>query len=66
MFARQRDTGVTGEVRGLLKDPATGLAGRDPQARWRGRRNHTLKAELNDWSLALGIARHSNPANGGE
>ncbi|NQW53792.1 MAG: hypothetical protein HQ465_21405, partial [Rhodospirillales bacterium] len=31
MFARQLDTGFAGEVRGLVTDPVTGLAGRDPE-----------------------------------
>ncbi len=31
MFARQLDTGFAGEVRGLVTDPLTGLAGRDPE-----------------------------------
>ena len=32
MFARQVDTGLVSEVRGLVNDPVTGLAGRDPEA----------------------------------
>ncbi len=32
IFARQLDTGFAGEVRGLVTDPATGLAGKDPEA----------------------------------
>lgn len=31
MFARQLDTRFAGEVRGLVTDPVTGLAGRDPE-----------------------------------
>ncbi|MDB5489410.1 MAG: hypothetical protein JWQ58_3125 [Reyranella sp.] len=31
MFARQLDTGFAGEVRSLVTDPVTGLAGRDPE-----------------------------------
>jgi len=31
MFARQLDTGFAGEVRGLVSDPVTGLAGKDPE-----------------------------------
>ena len=32
MFARQLDTGFAGEIRNLLHDPETGLAGKDPEA----------------------------------
>ena len=32
MFARRLDTGFAGAVRGLVTDPATGLAGKDPEA----------------------------------
>lgn len=31
MFARQLDTGFAGEVRGLVTDPVTGLAAKDPE-----------------------------------
>jgi len=31
MFARQLDTGFAGEVRNLLHDPETGLAGKEPE-----------------------------------
>jgi hypothetical protein len=31
MFARQLDTGFAGEIRALVHDPATGLAGKDPE-----------------------------------
>ncbi|MCC8430380.1 hypothetical protein LJ725_15505 [Reyranella aquatilis] len=49
MFARQLDTGFTGEVRGLATDPATGLAGKDPEAALAGiARTITLLAELKD------------------
>ncbi len=30
-FARRLDTGFAGAVRGLVTDPATGLAGKDPE-----------------------------------
>lgn len=66
MFARQLDTGGAVVVRGLLNDPTTGLAGREPVARWRDRRTIPLQAELNDWFLALAIARRAKPANGGD
>ncbi len=56
MFARQLDTGFTGEVRGLATDPATGLAGKDPEAALAGiARTITLLAELKD--RYLGQAR---------
>lgn len=32
MFARQLDTGFSGEVRNLLHDPDVGLAGQEPEA----------------------------------
>ena len=49
MFARQLDKGFAGEVRGLVTDPATGLAGTDPEAALAGiARTITLLAELKD------------------
>ena len=53
MFARQLDTGFAGEVRGLVNDPATGLAGLDPEAARAGiAETIPLLAELKDRYLA--------------
>ena len=52
-LARQLDTGFAGEVRGLVHDPATGLAGRDPEAALAGIADTIpLLAELKDRYLA--------------
>ena len=52
-LARQLDTGFAGEVRGLVHDPATGLAGRDPEAALAGiAETIPLLAELKDRYLA--------------
>ena len=51
--ARQLDTGFATEVRGLVHDPATGLAGRDPEAALAGiPETIPLLAELKDRYLA--------------
>jgi hypothetical protein len=51
--ARWLDTGFATEVRGLLHDPATGLAGRDPEAALAGiPETIPLLAELRDRYLA--------------
>ncbi|WP_425065519.1 hypothetical protein [Reyranella sp.] len=56
MFARQLDTGFAGEVRGLVTDPATGLAGRDPEAALAGiAETIPLLGELKDRYLAQAI-----------
>ena len=53
MFARRLDTGFAGEVRGLVNDPATGLAGRDPEAALAGISGTIpLLAELKDRYLS--------------
>ena len=53
MFARQLDTRFAGEVRGLVTDPATGLAGRDPEGALAGIAETTrLLGELKDRYLA--------------
>ena len=53
MFARRLDTGFAGEVRGLVNDPATGLAGKDPEAALAGISGTIpLLAELKDRYLA--------------
>ena len=52
-FARRLDTGFATEVRGLVHDPATGLAGRDPEAALAGiGETIPLLAELKDRYLA--------------
>ena len=56
MFARRLDTGFAGAVRGLVNDPATGLAGKDPEAALAGISGTIpLLAELKD--RYLGQAR---------
>ena len=51
--ARRLDTGFATEVRGLVHDPATGLAGRDPEAALAGiPETIPLLAELKDRYLA--------------
>ena len=56
MVARRLDTGCAGEVRGLVNDPATGLAGRDPEAALAGIAGTIpLLAELKDRYLAQSI-----------
>ena len=56
MFARQLDTGFAGEVRNLVHDPATGLAGRDPEAALGGiAETIPLLGELKDRYLAQAI-----------
>ena len=51
--ARQLDTGFATEVRGLVHDPVTGLAGRDPEAALSGiAETIPLLAELKDRYLA--------------
>ena len=56
MFARQLDTRFAGEVRGLVTDPATGLAGRDPEAALAGiAETIPLLGELKDRYLAQAI-----------
>ena len=53
MFARRLDTGFAGEVRSLVHDPATGLAGRDPEAALAGIAETIPRlAELKDRYLA--------------
>ena len=53
MAARQLDIGFAGEVRGLVNDPATGLAGRDPEAALAGISGTIpLLAELKDRYLS--------------
>ncbi|WP_425065518.1 hypothetical protein [Reyranella sp.] len=59
MFARQLDTRFAGEVRGLVTDPATGLAGRDPEGVLAGIGETTrLLDELKDRYLAQAIGPH--------
>ncbi|WP_425065706.1 hypothetical protein [Reyranella sp.] len=49
MFARQLDTRFAGEVRGLVTDPTTGLAGKDPEEALAGIAETTrLLGELKD------------------
>ena len=56
MFARQLDTGFAGEVRGLVTDPATGLAGKDPEEALAGIAETTrLLGALKDRYLAQAI-----------
>ncbi|WP_444783357.1 hypothetical protein [Reyranella sp.] len=56
MFARQLDTGFAGEVRGLVTDPVTGLAGRDPEGVLAGITETTrLLGALKDRYLAQAI-----------
>ena len=56
MFARQLDTGFAGEVRSLVNDPATGLAGRDPEAALAGIAGTIPRlAELKDQYLAQAV-----------
>ncbi len=53
MFARQLDTGFAGAVRSLVHDPATGLAGRDPEGALAGiAETIPLLGELKDQYLA--------------
>ena len=52
-FARRLDTGFAGAVRGLVSDPATGLAGKDPEEALAGiAETIPLLAELKDRYLA--------------
>ncbi|WP_425065521.1 hypothetical protein [Reyranella sp.] len=56
MFARQLDTRFAGEVRGLVTDPTTGLAGKDPEEALAGIGETTrLLGELKDSYLAQAI-----------
>jgi hypothetical protein len=56
MFARQLDTRFAGEVRGLVTDPVTGLAGRDPEGALAGIAETTrLLGALKDRYLAQAI-----------
>lgn len=56
MFARQLDTRFAGEVRGLVTDPATGLAGRDPEEALAGIAETTrLLGALKDRYLAQAV-----------
>ncbi|WP_422013652.1 hypothetical protein [Reyranella sp.] len=56
MFARRLDTRFAGEVRGLVHDPVTGLAGRDPEGALAGIAETTrLLGELKDRYLAQAI-----------
>ncbi len=56
MFARRLDTGFAGEVRGLVTDPVTGLAGRDLEAALAGIAETTrLLGALKDRYLAQAI-----------
>ena len=56
MFARQLDTRFAGEVRGLVTDPATGLAGKDPEEALAGIAETTrLLGALKDRYLAQAI-----------
>ena len=56
MFARQLDTRFAGEVRGLVTDPATGLAGKDPEEALAGVAETTrLLGALKDSYLAQAI-----------
>ena len=55
-FARRLDTGFAGAVRGLVTDPATGLAGKDPEAALAGIAGTIpLLAELKDRYLSQAI-----------
>ncbi|TBR27175.1 MAG: hypothetical protein EPO10_19475, partial [Reyranella sp.] len=56
MFARQLDTRFAGAVRGLVTDPATGLAGKDPEEALAGITETTrLLGALKDRYLAQAI-----------
>ena len=56
MFVRRFDTGFAGEVRGLLTDPATGFAGRDPEEALAGiAETFRLLGALKDRYLAQAI-----------
>ncbi|WP_428682120.1 hypothetical protein [Reyranella sp.] len=56
MFARQLDTRFAGEVRALVTDPVTGLAGRDPEGALAGIAETTrLLSVLKDRYLAQAI-----------
>ncbi len=56
MFARRLDTRFAGEVRGLVTDPVTGLAGRDPEGALAGIGETTrLLSALKDRYLAQAI-----------
>ena len=56
MFARQLDTRFAGEVRGLVTDPATGLAGKDPEEALAGiAETFRLLGALKDSYLAQAI-----------
>lgn len=56
MFARQLDTGFAGEIRALLYDPATGLAGKGPEDALGGiAEAMPLLGELKDRYLAQAI-----------
>ena len=56
MFARQLDTRFAGEVRGLVTDPVTGLAGRDPEGALAGiAETNRLLGALKDRYLAQAI-----------
>ncbi|MDP1840754.1 MAG: L,D-transpeptidase [Reyranella sp.] len=56
MFARQLDTGFAGEIRNLVHDPETGLAGKDPETALGGVAEAIpLLGELKDRYLAQAI-----------
>ena len=58
MFARQLDTGFAGEIRALVHDPATGLAGKDPEDALGGVAEAIpMLGELKDRYLAQAIGR---------
>lgn len=58
MFARQLDTGFAGGIRALVHDPATGLAGKDPEDALGGVAEAIpLLGELKDRYLAQAIGR---------
>ncbi len=62
MFARQLDTGFAGAVRGPVTDPATGLAGRDPEGALAGI-DTAVRTGLSDlYAGAVEAALHSNRA----
>ncbi|MCF8533392.1 MAG: hypothetical protein K9G48_10350 [Reyranella sp.] len=56
MFARQLDTGFAGEIRNLMHDPETGLAGKEPEDALGGvAEAMPMLGELNDRYLAQAI-----------
>ncbi|MGQ0580897.1 MAG: hypothetical protein ACT4O6_03105 [Reyranella sp.] len=56
MFARQLDTGFAGEIRNLVHDPETGLAGKDPEEALGGvAEAMPMLGELKDRYLARAI-----------